>query len=222
MVKSVQESVRLPFDLVSKIDKEYVDTGLFSSRADFVSSAIRYYYENALYQFAKYTYTLLNLRREDPDVFRKMGATEEVNTLTAMQIVFRNEKRLNKISDYEGNGEKITVLVRLPPELVKCYVRFIHESGIYNNKAEFYYYAIEVYLDAQYYVGEILDCIDHRDVRRLLWFNDDSYFLARRSPISESESDSFEDDPVNDTSWDDWLDKYDGPLPSLHEWKKSA
>lgn len=214
MVKSVQESVRIPSDLVKMIDEKFVDTGLFSSRADFVSSAIRYYYENSVYQFAKYSKTVLYLRKNDPKSYKDWSMDGNLNVLTTIQVIFRSAKRMHKLDQYEGNGEKTTVLLRLPPRFVDSYVQFIHETGIYKSKAEFYNYAIETYLDAQYYVDGIMDGIHHRDAFKVLFYNDEDEFMNRRTPIQESESDSFnKDDVAIDTRWDNWLDEYDGMLP---------
>lgn len=206
-VDTIQESVRIPQDLIDKIDTDFVNTGLFTSRADFIASAIRYYYENVVYQFSKYAKFVTQEKRKDPNFYPGL------NVIDAIQILIIHATRMNRINHYAG--EKKVVLLRLSPGLVESYVRFIKETGFYRNKADFYNYAIEVYLDAQYYVDTIMDGIDHRNAERVLFVNDELEFMNRRTPILETEPyGPIGTDTVNDMSWDNWLDKYDGPLPT--------
>ncbi len=64
-------------------------------------------------------------------------------------------------------GEKVTVLLRLPPSFVHDYTRFIHETGIYKNKTDFFNHALEAYLDGQRHVQDITECIHTRNGGRL-------------------------------------------------------
>lgn len=200
MAESVQETVRLPESLVKVIDSKYVESGMYSSRADFVYCAIRYYYENSVYSFVRYAEIAHGVLESDP-LLKKLFPT----TLSLVKTYFHNIVRYHHIDDYEG--AKVSVLLRLPPMFVRSYTRFVNESCIYKSKADFFNRAIEYYLDCQYYVGTIHEAIHSRDASTINYFRNDNVFLETLSPIKESEpAEHFEEVNVRDAAKEDWLD----------------
>ena len=200
MAESVQETVRLPESLVKYIDEHFVDTGMFSSRADFVYSAIRYYYEDSIHLFSRYAEVAYSIRKEDP-----YAAKQYPTTLSLVKGMMQNTRRFHHVDDYSGN--KIPILLRLPPQFVKQYIRFINESCIYKNKADFFNKAIEFYLDAQYYVQAIHAAIHQRDGNAITYYRDDAAMNTIESIILESMvNDEWEPVDVKDPSKEDWLD----------------
>lgn len=199
MVDSIKEPVRIPKGLSEWIEQTLVEEGLFSSRADFISTAIRYYYENSMYRFVTCAQKALDSKEENPELY------ERYTTMDMVQLNFVNPRYRSRIDAFQG--EKVTILLRLPPLLVKRYTRFIKESNFYKNKTDFYNHAIQSYLDAQYYVDSISDAIHHRDKQALLSFNDQRVFVDYVSPMIELGDDDYSGRLNNDTSWEEWLDE---------------
>ncbi len=203
MAESVQEAVRVPSGLAEYIDKQFVETGKFSSRADFVSSAIRYHYENSLYHFALYANLARKIRQEDPEL-----ASRFKSSLTFIKMMFLNTKRIHRVESFDG--KKITVLLRLPPTFVKSYDRFINETKIYKNKSEFFNHALEAYLDGQFLIGSIMESIHTRDVASLLMTVGEPDFNEKRpleSATPLSDPDKWVLYSTRETEKEDWLDE---------------
>ena len=200
MAESVQETVRLPESLVDYIDKRFVESGLFSSRADFVYSAIRYYYEDSIHLFSRYAEVAYSIRKEDP-----YAAKLYPTTLALVKGMMQNTRRMHRVDNY--NGKKIPILLRLPPQFVKQYTRFINESCIYKNKADFFNKSLEFYLDAQFYVQSIHTAIHQRDGNGITHYRDDMAMNDVESIIQESViGDEWEPVNIRDAAKEDWLD----------------
>ncbi len=202
MVESSVESVRIPKGLADFIDTNFVDKGLFSSRADFVSTAIRYYYENDVYLFARYAQTAVELKKQNAP-----GSEQYKTSLSLVKMMFLNRERSFRISMF--GGDNVTVLLRMPPLLVRNYTRFINETGIYRKKSEFYNSALEFYLDVQQYVLQIESYTHSRDAKGLFSTLDGeekyvgSTTLALSIDRVSKEWDIYE---TKDTDKEDWLD----------------
>ena len=200
MAESTSETIRLPESLVQLIDTNFVNSGLFSSRADFVSSAVRYYYENSIYLFSRYAEIASYILKDNPKV-KKIYPT----AVSLVKGMIQNSYRLYHISDYEGN--KISILLRLPPTFVKLYTQYINESCLYKNKADFFNKAIEYYLEAQFFAKEIHQAIHHRDGNTITSYRDKQTFINMWSPMVESKlCDEFEDVDTRDSEKETWLD----------------
>jgi Arc/MetJ-type ribon-helix-helix transcriptional regulator len=204
MADSVQEAVRIPSTLVNYIDVTFVNEGLFSSRADFISSAIRYYYENAVYMFGRYADLAKQIKSENPPWIREMKIK---SNLSIVKTLFINTARHTHVAYFDG--EKVTVMCRLPPSLVRAYTRFINETGFYKSKSDFYYQAIGTYLDTQYFVNMIANAIHKRDAGLIEMMVSDLTFgntfnVGSMIPLEKGDWKFYS---VKDTEKEDWLDE---------------
>jgi len=207
MAESVQESVRIPAKLAEFIDTFYVENGSYSSRADFVSCALHYFYENSLYNFARYAETARKLKKENVDLGSKYSTS-----LSIVKMMFLNTTRVNRVDMFEG--EKIVVLLRLPPEFVRSYTRFINETGIFKSKTDFFHNAISAYMDVQYYAERVAKGIHSRDAIAInMAFSEPSFpNMASFSDVDKVlNHEDWEPYSVTDTEKEDWLDDYMSP-----------
>lgn len=203
MADSVQEAVRIPSTLVHFIDVNFVNEGLFSSRADFISSAIRYYYENSVFMFGRYAKYVREKKAENDPLTTGLKMK---TTLSVVKTMFMNTVYVNNAAAFDG--EKVTVMCRLPPTLVRAYTRFINETGLFKSKTDFYNKAIGAYLDTQYYVDRITNSIHRRDaflidalVKDKAYGN--TFNIESLTPINED----WTYYSVKDTEKEDWLDE---------------
>ncbi len=137
MAESKKETVRIPMDLAAMISREFVDTGLFSSKADFVSTAIRFYYEDSISLFGDPD----NLSPKSQEISEYIG---KKTNRRIVQSVLINPEYLDWMDQF--NGDKVSVLLRLPRAFVERYERFIYDTGLYRSKADFFNNAIGAYL----------------------------------------------------------------------------
>ena len=144
----MKETVRIPADLSAMISKDFVDTGLFSSKADFVSSAIRFYLEHSIRTFG-------SADSMDLEARRLSGYIGSVKNRRIVQCVLINPDYHDRVDQFKMGKEP--VLLRLPPHFVATYERFIDETGFYRSKADFFNVAIGAYLDFQSRFGEMSD-----------------------------------------------------------------
>lgn len=151
MAGSKKETVRIPEDLAKTIERDYVDTGLFLSKADFVSTAIRFYYENSIRQFGK--------SKTDSDA--KDGLSQRV----LIRAILVDPEYLDEMNKY--GGEKRSVLLRLPPEFIAGYQRLILETGFYRSKADFFNNALGAYLVFQSNFGSMTENFYKQSARKL-------------------------------------------------------
>ena len=151
MAESVKVTVRIPEDLADMIGREFVDTELFSSKADFIAIAIRVYYENSARLFVEIG--------QNSSINEKLNL-DYLGNLTPralIQSILINPDYLDRISQF--NGVKKGILLRLPGALVEGYEKFIEESRFYRSKADFFDTAIGAYLDSQYRLRDAISKI---------------------------------------------------------------
>lgn len=148
MAESVKVTVRIPADLAEMISSNFLDTGLFSSKADFITSAIRFYVEDSIRTFG-YTDCMNRKAQELSEYFGK-GDTRRI-----IQYVLINPDYLDWTSQFKMAKEP--VLLRLPPQFVTKYERFIDETGFYRSKVDFFNVAIGAYLEFQSRFGAMSD-----------------------------------------------------------------
>ncbi len=138
MPESKKETVRISEGLATSIEREFVETGLFLSKADFVSTAIRFYYENSIRQFGN-------------DELKAVG---DLAPRAIVQATLVNPEYLEEVNKY-GGGKKRSILLRLPPEFVDRYQNFIDDTGFYRSKTDFFNNALGAYLVFQSKFGEM-------------------------------------------------------------------
>ena len=154
---SKTQTLTLPSNFVKTVDV-LVENGEYSSRADYVNTAIRHYYSFILYSLAKY------------QILR-----EEIKNRPEFIACIKNEKGFirqtvlgyMKNCDLRDYGdEKTNVLIRLPFKLFEEIEYFVKEY--YDSRHDFYRKALEYYTDVSTLNRETMEAYQNCDQDRPL------------------------------------------------------
>lgn len=118
-------SVRLPKDLVDKIDDQIDTKCYFSTRPDFVLFAMK---STAMIMAEKYR-KMLDMINND-EIMKYIKGQEKLLTARVGDVIIDNYKR-----DYVG--EPIQIMIRIPDGLNKIIDEFIIRIGYVSNKLDF-------------------------------------------------------------------------------------
>ena len=154
---SKAELVSLPESFVHELDK-LVDNGDYSSRADFILSAIREYHSTIILGIARF------YKEYDKLMETKNRIAPAHSAAAFLKFIVLSYLGEFTLQDY--SHEKINVMVRLPPRLFEDILYLVNEK-FFDSRQDFYRRAIEHYVDSSEARKNTINAYRERDAESL-------------------------------------------------------